>query len=356
MNFRFNATCVISILNFALFIAPFVSNAQWSTNGTSIYNTNTGNVGIGTSSPGSLLEVKKGIDMGTTGSQFVAPYNIGTCNDFGAGGADQYLILIPYVSQATGNPSAGLSGRIYAYRGTSTTGNISLEYQVAMQTAWSATVADFIPITSSSNVVNLYKVDYNGATYVAVHVPDIIANAQSSVSINFQGFFWNNINTQKPLLVLTTSLSNIGKIRDYQPVFGKSIFATSAGNVGIGTSDTKDYKLAVNGSAIFTKAVVKPYTNWPDYVFDKSFSLTSLDSLESFISVYKHLPGMASAMDVENNGLDLAENQKVLLENTEKLTLYIIQQNKTIELLQNQISNLKKSLSEIKNDLEVLKK
>jgi len=39
------------------------------------------------------------------------------------------------------------------------------------------------------------------------------------------------------------------------------------GNVGIGTTDTKGYKLAVNGSGIFTRVVVKSYANWPDFVF-----------------------------------------------------------------------------------------
>src|SRR5690606_19499435 len=39
------------------------------------------------------------------------------------------------------------------------------------------------------------------------------------------------------------------------------------GNFGIGTTDTKGYKLAVNGNAIFTKVKVKPFAGWPDYVF-----------------------------------------------------------------------------------------
>src|SRR4030095_2591127 len=40
------------------------------------------------------------------------------------------------------------------------------------------------------------------------------------------------------------------------------------GSVSIGTtSDFGSYKLAVNGDAIFTKAKVKLYSNWPDYVF-----------------------------------------------------------------------------------------
>ncbi|HSS22506.1 MAG TPA: hypothetical protein VLL54_20715 [Pyrinomonadaceae bacterium] len=40
--------------------------AQWATNGTNISNTNSGNVGIGTATPGSLLEINKSQNAGTT--------------------------------------------------------------------------------------------------------------------------------------------------------------------------------------------------------------------------------------------------------------------------------------------------
>ena len=40
------------------------TSAQW-TNGTDISNTNSGNVGIGTTTPGTLLEVKKSQSAGT---------------------------------------------------------------------------------------------------------------------------------------------------------------------------------------------------------------------------------------------------------------------------------------------------
>ena len=46
----------------------FVSGAsQWTTSGTNIYNSNTGNVGIGTASPGALLNVKSGTNADSTG-------------------------------------------------------------------------------------------------------------------------------------------------------------------------------------------------------------------------------------------------------------------------------------------------
>jgi hypothetical protein len=42
-----------------LFVVAYSASAQWATNGTAIYNTNTGNVGIGTSTPTQAFVVSK---------------------------------------------------------------------------------------------------------------------------------------------------------------------------------------------------------------------------------------------------------------------------------------------------------
>jgi len=112
------------------------------------------------------------------------------------------------------------------------------------------------------------------------------------------------------------------------------------GNVGIGTTDTKGYKLAVNGPAVFLKAVVKPYNNWPDYVFSKDYNLPSLASLQAYIEKERHLPYIPPAKEVETNGLDLAETQKGLVRSLEEQALYILQ--------------LKKEIDELKRELQVL--
>jgi hypothetical protein len=49
----------IFFLTASVLILALNASAQWSTNGTHIYNNNTGNVGIGSSSPTTLLDVAK---------------------------------------------------------------------------------------------------------------------------------------------------------------------------------------------------------------------------------------------------------------------------------------------------------
>jgi hypothetical protein len=106
------------------------------------------------------------------------------------------------------------------------------------------------------------------------------------------------------------------------------------GNVGIGTTAINGYKLAVNGEAIFTRVKVKPFSGWPDYVFSRDYRLLSLQEVEKYIKDNNHLPNVPSATEVEKEGLDLAEMNKKLLQKVEELTLYIIEQQKTIDRLQ----------------------
>lgn len=114
------------------------------------------------------------------------------------------------------------------------------------------------------------------------------------------------------------------------------------GSVSIGTTDARGYLFAVNGAAIFTKVVVKNNANWPDYVFDSAYQLPSLNTVQQYIQQNKHLPEMPAADSVQQNGVDIAANQAALLKKVEELTLYIIQQDQKIAILQKEMGEMKK--------------
>jgi hypothetical protein len=116
-----------------------------------------------------------------------------------------------------------------------------------------------------------------------------------------------------------------------------------AGAVGIGTSTLPqpDAQLAVNGTLYATK-VEAIQTGWPDYVFDKSYSLPSLTNLERYIRLHGHLPGVAPASKVAAKGIDLGDNQSALLRKIEELTLYLIEAHKQSDLRQREIDRLEK--------------
>lgn len=117
------------------------------------------------------------------------------------------------------------------------------------------------------------------------------------------------------------------------------------GNVGIGTPDPGPYKLAVEGIIASRKVKVTLVSPWADYVFEPDYKLRSLPELEQFIKANHHLPEVPKAADVEKNGIDLGDNQIILLKKVEELTLYMIELNKKVETLAKENELLKKKIN-----------
>ena len=143
-------------------------------------------------------------------------------------------------------------------------------------------------------------------------------------------------------MTFVSGLSNL--YLDYVNITSPNVLSIGgSGNVGIGTNDTKGYKLGVNGNAIFNKVVVKQWPNWSDYVFEANYPLRPLKEVEQYIRQNGHLPEIPSAAQVEKNGLDVGDNQAALLKKIEELTLYIIDQNKRLEAFEKELKQLKQA-------------
>lgn len=102
-----------------------------------------------------------------------------------------------------------------------------------------------------------------------------------------------------------------------------------------GTQGATGYVLAVNGKAIAEEVRVELSGSWPDYVFDASYDLMPLEQLKKEIETNKHLPGIPSAVEMEEQGgVDLGAMQTKLVEKVEELTLYILQLKEQNDKLQ----------------------
>ncbi|PXX94333.1 hypothetical protein DF185_23000, partial [Marinifilum breve] len=66
-----------------------------------------------------------------------------------------------------------------------------------------------------------------------------------------------------------------------------------------------------------------------------------LKEVESFIEENKHLPDIPSEKEVLENGIAVGEMNAKLLQKIEELTLYVIEQNKEIKALRNEVNDLK---------------
>jgi len=241
-----------------------------------------GNVGIGTASPQSTLDVRGNI-VSETGTNPIFYAGVGSSE------LNRYLLLL----NSTGLHSASglMAGGIL----------IADSYTYASPGKNDLIVKGNVGIGTPTPA---YKLDVNGPINAA------------SLNINGQPL----IGTQ-----WTTA--------------GASISYT--GKVGIGTTLTNNpnnYSLAVNGT-IGAKdvRVEKSSTTWPDYVFDNSYDLPSLKELENYIQEHKHLADVPSAKTVEEKGYSLNEMDVILLKKVEELSLYVIQQQKEIDELKKKL-------------------
>lgn len=127
------------------------------------------------------------------------------------------------------------------------------------------------------------------------------------------------------------------------------MFLADNGKVSIGLDPNHvntfkgDFKLYV-GQGIMTekiKVAVHASGDWADYVFKEDYNLMSLSNVESFIAKNGHLPNLPSAEEVVETGIDMAKMDAKLLEKIEELTLYTINQQKTLDQLTKELNELK---------------
>ena len=100
------------------------------------------------------------------------------------------------------------------------------------------------------------------------------------------------------------------------------------------------FKLFVEGG-IEAREIKVTINKFPDYVFSDSYKLLSLADLEKYIERNKHLPGIPSSKEVENdNGIELGAMEVKMIEKIEEQTRYILD-------LQNQIDDLKQQITSL---------
>lgn len=104
----------------------------------------------------------------------------------------------------------------------------------------------------------------------------------------------------------------------------------NTGNIAIDTTDPGSYKLAVEGT-IGARRVKVTQQVWADFVFDSAYILTPLNEIETYAKSSKHLPGIPSAKEIEQQGLDVGDIQQRQMQKIEELTLYLIDQNRKLE-------------------------
>jgi len=133
-----------------------------------------------------------------------------------------------------------------------------------------------------------------------------------------------------------------------------NIYLSPQGSTGTATRTLADLdvksSIALRVGAdgvVYAKAIRVSTTTFPDYVFKKDYRLLSLSQVKAYIDQNQHLPEIPSAEEVEKEGLNVGEMNKLLMKKVEELTLYAIEnerkdkeKDKLLASLQQQINRL----------------
>lgn len=90
--------------------------------------------------------------------------------------------------------------------------------------------------------------------------------------------------------------------------------------------------LTVYGKMVATSCYIKAI-DWADYVFASDYKVPNLYDIEKYYKANKHLPEIPTENEVKENGIDVAEMNKLLLKKIEEMTIIMVQQQKDIDLL-----------------------
>ncbi|WP_299670543.1 tail fiber protein [uncultured Polaribacter sp.] len=135
-----------------------------------------------------------------------------------------------------------------------------------------------------------------------------------------------------------------------QIYFTKDADVIVDGKIGIG-SRNPDEKLTVKGK-IHAEEVRVDLNVPADYVFQhyytgfsalkETYKMPTLEEVEAFAKKHHHLPAIPSAKQIQKDGLHLKEMTNLLLQKIEELTLYTIEQQKSIKAQEKRIKDLEK--------------
>ncbi|TRX42154.1 SlyX family protein [Flavobacterium restrictum] len=346
------------VITVVLFLSPVIAFSQISTNTGGAANvlpnspTTNANVGIGTNTPKSKLDVEGGVSIGTNYSgSFVSPANglivegnigIGTTLPLGVldvkGGLSDGQIFTSAVDSYLKSTILNIGSIRDTQNGTRLltffdipSSNLNPKSQFVFKIEdranmnrfkISAMVGDYSDLELNNATQQTYfRVSSNGGDFSYLEMPKadshfVIGGSQAWPIVHK---FWVKAGSSK---------------------FEGDVFVDT--NIGIGTANfvdgTDTYRLSVKGK--IRAEEIKVYTTWADYVFNKGYKLPSLKEVESYIATNGHLQNVPSEKEITEKGLELGEMAKIQQEKIEELTLYLIQQNKDIEVLKAQVKLL----------------
>jgi hypothetical protein len=322
--------------------------SPWTASGTDLFNANTGNIGIGINPTGltgaTKLNVNGGLRVGG-GANYLSLQYDGVHNAIDGVGPltspDKNDLLIGYYSPMNVSINSNTAG----YGNLGVGGNINVNSNVNIGSPAAATTKLNIlapdgkyGIVSRTNHLGINS--YNTLLFTNKHLTkafaiqdEEITNATLRETFMVYGNGSTTINSetinanQAMFTINAANATNIYENKFVVYADGRTVI----GDVnGYFPAPALGYKLAVNGKIVASEVLVALRASWPDYVFNNNYKLKSIDELDTYIKVNKHLPNIPSASEM-SAGIETGSIITKQMEKIEELTLYIIEQNKKIQ-------------------------
>jgi len=333
-------------------------NAQWT--GT----TTTSNVGVGTTTPSTKLEIvgssQTGDELGTfklkssTIGQFMYigyddRYSAGYMQSVKPGTNQQNILLAPVggnVGIGVNSPDRKLTvaGQIGVINGSVVFNNSGKLWDISSN-------GNSLAFNESGIQTPLF-LQAGGNVGIATSSPstklEIVGSSQAGDEL---GTFKLKSSTAGQFMYIGyDDRYSAGFIQSVKPGSAQQnlLLAPNGGNIGVGTTSPA-YKLDVCGTIRAKEVKVDLLgTCVPDFVFKSNYRLMDLKELEQFVKTNQHLPEIAPEKEMAENGVNMKEMQMKLLQKMEEMTLYIIEQNKKLEQQNEKITALENVVAEMK--------
>lgn len=205
------------------------------------------------------------------------------------------------------------------------------DLNVGIGTSAPATKLEVVSSTDNTSGLRLTKLRNTSLATVLNTNKFLTVNANGDVVLG---------STNGSARVGTDSPDNFWQVRD------SDLVNTNVGSVVIGPGITKTpagYRLFVSEGILTEKikVAVASTAEWADGVLAPSYSLMPLNQVQEHIRRFGHLPGIPSANQMVQQGLDVARMDARLLAKIEELTLHLIRQEQQIKGLQRTVRQLK---------------